>query len=177
MVHVGFILLAFLLNSVFGIYTLVLYLLIYIVTAVGVFSVVLSIRNRITNSEFMNISILISLFKKNSSLSLSFSVLLFSLAGIPPLAGFYPKLNIIFYLLSLEYFSLAILIIILAVVSSYYYIRVIKLMFFSKQDNWLILFPCTKKLSYIISLSCFFNLFYLVFNEEIQIFIYSSILS
>jgi NADH:ubiquinone oxidoreductase subunit 2 (subunit N) len=80
--------------------------------------------------KFKKINELVILFKSNPLLAINFCLILFSIAGIPPLVGFYSKLYIFISALKSEIYITAILAAILSVIASMYYIRLIKLMFF-----------------------------------------------
>ena len=72
------------------------------------------------------------LFKSNSLLAINFCIILFSIAGIPPLLGFYSKFYIFFSAIKSNLYFVVFISAILSVIASMYYIRLIKLMFFKK---------------------------------------------
>jgi NADH-quinone oxidoreductase subunit N len=82
------------------------------------------------NLKFKKINEVVILFKSNPLLAINFCLILFSIAGIPPLVGFYSKLYIFISALKSEIYISAILAAVLSVIASLYYIRLIKLMFF-----------------------------------------------
>jgi NADH:ubiquinone oxidoreductase subunit 2 (subunit N) len=82
------------------------------------------------NLKFKKINEVVILFKSNPLLAINFCLILFSIAGIPPLVGFYSKLYIFISALKSEIYISAILAAVLSVIASMYYIRLIKLMFF-----------------------------------------------
>jgi NADH-quinone oxidoreductase subunit N len=79
-----------------------------------------------------NISELSGLSKNHPLLALSFLLILFSLAGIPPLAGFFAKFYIFTSVIESQMYSLAIIGLLTTVISSFYYLRIIKIIYFDK---------------------------------------------
>ena len=70
------------------------------------------------------------LLKRNAFLSFSFAILLFSLAGLPPLSGFFGKLYILISAVDKKLYFLAVIAVITSIISAYYYLKIIKVMFF-----------------------------------------------
>ena len=73
--------------------------------------------------------------KNHPLLSLSFLVILFSLAGIPPLAGFFAKFYIFMSVIEAEMYALAIIGLVTTVISAFYYLRIIKVIYFDKSNK------------------------------------------
>ena len=84
------------------------------------------------NEYFETIEDLSGLSKNHPLLSLSLLVILFSLAGIPPLAGFFAKFYIFMSVIESEMYALAIIGLITTVVSAFYYLKIIKIIYFDK---------------------------------------------
>ena len=76
----------------------------------------------------------------NGSL-LAMLLLMFSMAGIPPLAGFYAKLTVIKAVVDVNLLAVAIIAVIMSVIGAYYYLRMIKVMYFDTPDNEFIVTP------------------------------------
>nr|YP_009541996.1 NADH dehydrogenase subunit 2 [Neogoniolithon spectabile]AYR06666.1 NADH dehydrogenase subunit 2 [Neogoniolithon spectabile] len=132
--HVGFILIGFLMGDQIGITSIYLYLYIYMITNFGVFSILTGFRVlkhpfwyqiRFFN-ELKSISIL------NPILAISLTIILFSMAGIPPLAGFFAKLFILIPGVQSNSYFLVIIAVLMSCLSSFYYIRIIQILYFSK---------------------------------------------
>ena len=115
---------------------------------VGTFGVLLSL----TNANY--ISDLSFLRKSNPTLAVSFTFILFSLAGIPPLAGFFAKFYLFFAVLSSSYYLVAIIGILTSCISCFYYLRLIKVMYFS-QSNWISYDQMSRSQALLISTSVF----------------------
>ena len=128
----GFILLGILGASDLGMASVVYFMLIYVFTNLGAFGVAASVYNA---SGVETISGYKSLYKTNPKLSLLLTVALFSLAGIPPVAGFFGKFFLFTSAASRGYYILVLIAVLNATVSLYYYLRVIKSMFIDQSDQ------------------------------------------
>merc|ERR1711991_491388 len=95
--HTGFILLGFVAGGIEGLRGVYLYILVYMVLIVNMFVIVLSIRKQTDHRKLKVLGNFNQLYNSNKVLVLSFCLLLFSIAGIPPLVGFYSKLYIFFF--------------------------------------------------------------------------------
>ena len=125
--HSGFLLLAASCFSFFSLKSIFFYLLVYIFMNISVFSIVLAT----TRSQIFKYLIHWAyFFNRNAVLGITFSILLLSLAGIPPLSGFYSKLLIMLSLIYQSQYLIALLTAIISCVACYYYIRLIKIFFF-----------------------------------------------
>lgn len=99
----------------------------------GIFSIALAVYDK--NNKFIESLHEFSLLgKKNPVLALTFTIILFSMAGIPPLAGFCSKFYLFFAALSSSLYLLAFIGVITSVISCFYYIRFIKIMYFEKTE-------------------------------------------
>ena len=174
--HVGFLLLGFVSFNNWSIFSLFFYLIIYIIISINIFTVLLVLRKADNNLKFKKINEVVILFKSNPLLAINFCLILFSIAGITPLVGFYSKLYIFISALKSEIYISAILAAILSVIASMYYIRLIKLMFFKNFEYWTLFTELTKKESLLISVTFFFNLFFFCYPEIFVISIYNIIL-
>lgn len=159
--HVGFIILGISCGTFTGFFSSLSYLILYSLLSLNFFAIVFTLKNQ-KNIIITKINTLVNLVKSNNVLAFIFALLLFSMAGIPPLLGFYSKLLVLF---SLSYsFNLVILIalVILSSISSFYYIRLIKLIFFDLNKNYIFFNVPNKITSYIISILLFINLFFFI---------------
>jgi len=84
------------------------------------------------NIFYENISDLSGLSKNNPLLALAFLIIFFSLAGIPPLAGFFAKFYVFMAVIESKMYTLAIIGLLTTVVSAFYYLRIIKIIYFDK---------------------------------------------
>ena len=128
--HMGFALLGLAAGSQEGVRGVVIYMLIYAATTVGVFACVIAMRRGGRHMEA--IADLAGLGRTNKGLAFVFSMLMFSLAGIPPLAGFFAKLFVFMAAVKAGLWTLAVLGVIASVVGAYYYLRIIKTIYFDE---------------------------------------------
>ncbi len=131
--HIGYTLAGLATGSNDGIQSSVIYITIYIIMNLGLFSCLLMMKRN--DQYYEDIEDLSGLSKNHPLLSLSMLVILFSLAGIPPLAGFFAKFYIFKSVLEQSMFFLAIVGLLSTVVAAYYYLRIIKIMYFDKEKE------------------------------------------
>ena len=131
--HVGYTLAGVATGSNDGIQSSVIYITIYIIMNLGLFSCLLMMKRN--NKYFEDIEDLSGLSKNHPLMSLSLLVILFSLAGIPPLAGFFAKFYIFKSVLEQSMYFLAIVGLLSTVVAAFYYLRIIKIMYFDKEKE------------------------------------------
>ena len=131
--HVGYTLAGVATGSNDGIQNSVIYITIYILMNLGLFSCLLMMKRN--NKYFEDIEDLSGLSKNHPLMSLSLLVILFSLAGIPPLAGFFAKFYIFKSVLEQSMYFLAIVGLLSTVVAAFYYLRIIKIMYFDKEKE------------------------------------------
>ena len=178
--HVGYLLIGFSCGTLEGLQSLIFYLIIYLVMTINIFAIILSpMRRNFTNkvqrikysTDFANLA------RSNPLIALTLSVNLFSMAGIPPLAGFYSKAFIFFSALNSSLYFLALIGIITSVVSCFYYIRIIKITYFEKTKNWSSFNRIPKENSIILAVSFFFILFFLCYPTPIYYFTHKAALT
>ena len=128
--HTGFILLAFLCFSLASAKALIFYILIYSLLTIATFSILInmSLLIKIQPKYLINLA---SIGSKNYIFAINLTILMLSIAGIPPLMGFFNKFLILLTLIGAQYYFIAFLIICFSSVACYYYIRLIKIMFFA----------------------------------------------
>ena len=131
--HVGYTLAGLATGSNDGIQNSVIYITIYILMNLGLFSCLLMMKRN--NKYFEDIEDLSGLSKNHPLLSLSLLLILFSLAGIPPLAGFFAKFYIFKSVLEQSMYFLAIVGLLSTVIAAFYYLRIIKIMYFDKEKE------------------------------------------
>ena len=170
-VNSGFFIIGLIVNNIDGLISSLLFLIIYIITTILLFLVYLVSRVVYTNKNIVNFFDLILLKKSNIILSLCFCIALFSIAGIPPLAGFYGKLFLFFSAMKDFLFILVFISIFFTVIISYYYVNLIKLMFFEKSLRFNFFLPISRIESYIISLSVLFLILFFIKFKLLYIFL------
>ena len=131
--HIGYTLAGLATASNEGIQSSIIYISIYVVMNLALFSCLLMLRRN--NQYYEDIDDLSGLSKNHPLLSLSLLVILFSLAGIPPLAGFFAKFYVFKAVLEQSMYFLAIVGLLSTVVAAFYYLRIIKIMYFDKEKD------------------------------------------
>ena len=131
--HIGYTLAGLATASNEGIQSSIIYISIYVVMNLALFSCLLMLRRK--DQYYENIEDLSGLSKNHPLLSLCLLLILFSLAGIPPLAGFFAKFYVFKAVLEQSMFFLAIVGLLSTVVAAFYYLRIIKIIYFDKEKD------------------------------------------
>ena len=127
--HIGFVLLGFLSGENFGYASALFYTVIYVLMAAGAFGVLL-LLNKDDDTDVDNLSELKGLGQSHPRLAFIMLLIMFSMAGMPLTVGFYAKLYVLQSLVYNDFIWLAILAVIMSIIGAFYYLRVIKLMYF-----------------------------------------------
>ena len=128
--HMGYALAGLATGTNTGIQSTVIYLTIYLIMNLGAFGCIFMMKRE--NVFYENINDLSGLSKNHPILALGFLIILFSLAGIPPLAGFFAKFYIFMAVIESKMYVLAIIGLVTTVVSAFYYLRIIKIIYFDR---------------------------------------------
>ncbi len=149
--HIGYALAGVATGVISGYQSTVVYISIYVIMNIGAFSCLYLLKKDGEYKE--NISDLSGISKKNPLLAISFLIILFSLAGIPPLGGFFAKFYVFVAVLEQQMYALAIIGLLTTVMSAFYYLKIIKIIYF---DDSIITFePAKNKIAQIsILTSC-----------------------
>ena len=131
--HIGYTLAGLATVSNEGIQSSIIYISIYVVMNLALFCCLLMLRRK--DQYYEDISDLSGLSKNHPMLSLCLLVILFSLAGIPPLAGFFAKFYVFIAVLEQSMYFLAIVGLLSTVVAAFYYLRIIKIIYFDKEKD------------------------------------------
>ena len=162
--HIGYTLAGLTTGSNDGIQSSIIYISIYVIMNLALFSCLLMLKRN--NKYYENIEDLSGLSKNHPLLSLSFLIILFSLAGIPPLAGFFAKFYVFMAVLEQSMYFLAIVGLLSTVIAAFYYLRIIKIIYFDKETDkfdrdhslWL---------KFSVTFSTILILFYFIFPSEL----------
>ena len=128
--HMGYALAGLATGTNQGIQSTIVYLTIYLVMNLGAFGCIFMMKRE--NIFYEDINDLSGLSKNHPMLAFSFLIILFSLAGIPPLAGFFAKFYIFMAVIEVKMYALAIIGLVTTVVSSFYYLRIVKVVYFDR---------------------------------------------
>ena len=128
--HVGFALVGLSAGTAGGVEGVAIYMAIYLVTTLGTFGCVLSMRRE--GGYVEDIDDLAGLSKTHPMMAFILAMLMFSLAGIPPLAGFFAKWYVFVAAVEAKLYALAVIGVVTSVVGAYYYLRIVKIMYFDE---------------------------------------------
>ncbi len=128
--HVGYALIGLAAGTAIGVRGILVYLSIYLVMNVGTFAVILCMRRQ--GKQVEGISDLAGLSRTQPGLALALGIFMFSLAGIPPLAGFFGKIYVFIAAIDAKLYGLAVIGVLTSVVGAFYYLRIVKLMYFDE---------------------------------------------
>ena len=131
--HMGYALAGLSVGSNEGIQSAIAYISIYLIMNLAFFSCLFMIRK--SENYFENIEDLTGLSKNHPILSISLLIVLFSLAGIPPLAGFFAKFYIFMAVIEQSMYFLALIGLLSTVIAAYYYLRIIKIIYFDPEKE------------------------------------------
>lgn len=131
--HIGYVLIGLAAGNEAGIRGVAVYLAIYLLGSAGAFACILSMRVRGTMVE--TVEDLRGLARSNPLLALAMAIFMFSMAGIPPMAGFFAKFFVFQAAMEAELYTLAVIGVLSSVVGAYYYLRIVKLMYFDEPSE------------------------------------------
>jgi NADH-quinone oxidoreductase subunit N len=128
--NVGYALIGLAAGTVEGIQGVVVYMAIYLAMTLGSFAVILGLRRGKVMYE--NVEDLSGLARTHPVLAFCLGMMMFSLAGIPPLAGFFAKFQVFTAAIEANLVALAVIGVVTSVVGAYYYLRIVKVMYFDE---------------------------------------------
>jgi NADH-quinone oxidoreductase subunit N len=157
--HMGFALIGLAPGTTTGVQGVLIYMSIYLAMTLGTFAVILSMRR---DGEMVeNIGDLAGLSRSNPPMALFLALLLFSLAGIPPLAGFFAKFYVFLAAIEARLYTLAVLGVLASVVGAYYYLLIVKIMYFDEPEKGFA--PMPIELKAVLGVAGLFNLLFFVY--------------
>ena len=156
--HMGYALVGLAAGTATGVQGTILYMLIYMVMAIGTFVAILAMKRQGVMVEGIND--LAGLAKTHPLMAFMLAMLLFSLAGIPPLAGFFAKFYVFIAAVQAGLYALAVIGVLASVVGAYYYLRIVKIMYFD--DPAPKLDPVAPELGAVLGLSGIFMIVFVV---------------
>jgi len=174
--HVGYMLIALCCCSIESIYALIFYSVIYIIMSISSFSLLLMIRKNENLKKIKYIEDLTIVAKTNPFIGICFAVTFFSIAGVPPLAGFFSKMFLFFSAISQSAYFLSVIGILTSVVSCFYYIRIVQVTYFEQQSTWITLKKVSKEISVLTSIVTLMLIVFFIHPNLLIISIHNSIL-
>jgi NADH-quinone oxidoreductase subunit N len=157
--HMGYALVGLAAGSQVGVRGVVLYMLIYMVTTLGTFACILAMRRK-EEGNVEQIDDLSGLASTNPLMATILTLFMFSLAGIPPLAGFFAKYFVFLAAIESGLYALAVIGVLASVVGAYYYIRIVKVMWFDESEAGFV--PVAGELRLVMGISGLFVLGYVL---------------
>jgi NADH-quinone oxidoreductase subunit N len=157
--HMGFALVGLAAGTAEGIQGVLVYMAIYLAMTLGTFAVILSMRR--AEGAVEEINDLSGLSRSSPALAFFLALLLFSLAGIPPLAGFFAKYYVFLGAIKSGLYGLAVIGVLTSVVGAYYYLLIVKLMYFDEPAKGFN--PMPIELKAVLGIAGLFNLLYFLY--------------
>jgi len=157
--HMGFALVGLAAGTAEGVQGVLVYMAIYVAMTLGTFACILSMRR--DGQLVEDIGDLAGLARTNPTMAFFLAMLLFSLAGIPPLAGFFAKFYVFLAAIKAGLFTLAVIGVLASVVGAYYYLVIVKIMYFDEPAKGFE--PMPYELKTVLGVTGLFNLLFFVY--------------
>ena len=157
--HMGFALIGLAAGTSEGVQGVLVYIAIYVTMTLGVFAVILSMRRPTGMVE--SIDQLAGLARTHPTMAFFLAMLLFSMAGVPPLAGFFAKFYVFLAAIKAGLYLLAVLGVVTSVVGAYYYLAIVKLMYFDEPVGTFEQMPY--ELRVVLAICGLFNIFFFLY--------------
>ena len=157
--HMGFALIGLAPGTSEGVQGVLVYIAIYVTMTLGVFAVILSMRRATGMVE--SIDQLAGLARTQPTMAFFLAMLLFSMAGVPPLAGFFAKFYVFLAAIKAGLYLLAVLGVVTSVVGAYYYLAIVKLMYFDEPVGKFEQMPY--ELRVVLAICGLFNIFFFLY--------------
>ena len=172
--HMGYTLIAFSTGTFEGIQSLFCYLFLYMIAGLCIWSIflLLQLKYKYTKKQNKDLTDLNLLSKSNNILALFFSTVLLSIAGLPPMIGFLVKIGIFLVSIEASMYFVAIISILCSVISTFYYIRIVKIMYFENSVAGKLYYPIKSNISILVVCLFYFLLFLFVNPTLIYLFSY-----
>jgi NADH-quinone oxidoreductase subunit N len=157
--HMGYALVGLAAGTAEGVQGVLVYMAIYITMTLGVFAVILSMRRSTGMVE--SIDQLSGLARTHPTMAFVLAMLLFSMAGVPPLAGFFAKFYVFLAAIKAGLYVLAVIGVLASVVGAYYYLAIVKVMYFDEAAEGFYAMPV--ELRIVLALCGLFNILFFVY--------------
>ncbi len=157
--HMGFALIGLAAGTSEGVQGVLVYMAIYVTMTLGVFAVILSMRRG--DGMVESIDQLAGLARTHPSMAFMMAMLLFSMAGIPPLAGFFAKFYVFLAAIKAGLYVLAVIGVLASVVGAYYYLAIVKTMYFDEPAEGFVGMPAALKM--VLGVCALFNIVFFIY--------------
>jgi NADH-quinone oxidoreductase subunit N len=161
--HMGFALVGLAAGTAEGVQGVLVYMAIYVTMTLGMFACILSMRR--DGQMVENIADLAGLARTKPAMAFFLAMLLFSLAGIPPLAGFFAKFYVFLAAIKAGLFTLAVIGVVTSVVGAYYYLAIVKTMYFDEPAKPFE--PMPYELKAVLAVTGLFNLLFFAYPSPL----------
>lgn len=159
--NVGYVLIAISLHSDDGMYAAFMYMLIYVVGTIGFFACLVALFGE--KSDIASFADLQGIASERKTIAAAISIIMFSMIGLPPLAGFFGKYYIFYNAIMQGEITLALLGVLTSVIAAFYYLKVIKYMYFMEATEKVTIIPTNRGLLLVSVVSVGFTLFFFIF--------------
>ena len=157
--HMGFALIGLAAGTSEGIQGVLVYMSIYLTMTLGVFAVILSMRR--SGGMVESIDQLAGLARTHPTMAFFLAMLLFSMAGVPPLAGFFAKFYVFLAAIKAGLYALAVIGVLASVIGAYYYLAIIKIMYFDEAVEGFYAMPI--ELRVVLAVCALFNILFFLY--------------
>src|SRR5580698_1585087 len=157
--HMGFALIGLAAGTAEGVQGVLVYMAIYVTMTLGAFAVILSMRR--SGGMVESIDQLAGLARTNPAMAFFLAMLLFSMAGVPPLAGFFAKFYVFLAAIKAGLYILAVIGVLASVVGAYYYLAIIKIMYFDDAVEGF--YPTPVELKVVLAVCGLFNVLFFLY--------------
>jgi NADH-quinone oxidoreductase subunit N len=157
--HMGFALIGLAAGTEEGVRGVIVYMAIYVSMTLGAFACILAMRR--PEGMFENISDLSGLARTKPAMAFLLAMLLFSLAGVPPLAGFFAKFYVFLAAIKAGLYTLAVIGVLTSVIGAYYYLLIVKVMYFDDPAEEFA--PMPHALQAVLGVAALFNILFFVY--------------
>ena len=159
--HMGYSLIAFNSGSFDNLQILFCYLVVYSFSSLCIWSIFIftRVKNNRLKKQNKDLTDLVALYKSNYSLAGFFSIILFSVAGFPPMIGFLVKIKVFSTALESSMYFVALISILCSVIATFFYIRIIKIIYFEKIEVGKLYYPITTEKVFILASLLWLSIF------------------
>ena len=173
MTHIGYILLGITTGTIEGIQSIFVYFIIYVISILNIWGIYIYFNNKIKY-----LSDLSYIYKYNKTLGMSFIITMFSMAGVPPMAGFLAKFYSFFVCIENNFYLLATIGVLLSIICTFYYIRFLKIIYFENTKKYITLnINLSKTVAFVISLTSILLIYIFINPSSIFILAHKAALS
>ena len=178
--HMGYALIAFSTSTYLGVQMLLFYIVIYMISGLSIWSIFLFLKLKKHNfigkynKELGDFALL---KRSNPTMAFALALTMFSIAGIPPMVGFLAKMSVFLSVVGITFYFMALVSIIFSVVSTFYYVRLIKVLYFENLLVGKLYHSITKRKTIILSILVFSIVFLFLNPTLLYLFSYKVILS